>query len=532
MVVKDDPKAVRRILQTRCRHDLELFAKMFFGKFCKYPFSPFHKDLFARWDKNERGTRWVDAAPRGSAKSTMVSLIKPIHDICYHQETYITIFSNTEAQALQKLRDIKNELLENDFLRYCYGSFFPNKKVSEKSFVASCNGNQTMVSGFGVGTQVRGIRFGSERPTKIILDDVEHSEEVFSEIQREKLENWFKEDLTYLGQPGTNIHFIGTVLHHESLLQRLIKNPNYNGKVYKAIKSWAHREDLWQQWEKIYIDLGNLNRFCDSHDFFNEHKEDMLKGSEVLWPEKNTYLDLMKKRVEIGRLAFQKEDQNEPVAAVDALFKAFKWFTVHQNGIHIESTGEVVSMGQLRFYAVIDPAAGERRVQKNSKADYTCILLGATDYKGRCYVLEDITQRLTPTESIDRIFQFCEMQPIEKFGVETNLFRNLIIPNIATAKKQREENRKKSGFKNWGIKVNFYDIINTENKLKRIFTLEPKVSNGWMLFNRNLSQEYKNQMEAFPMASHDDAPDATHMLWSLVEGRYNANGVNIDALGR
>lgn len=527
-----DHEAFKTAIFTRCDSDLELFAKIFFGRFCRYPFNVFHKDCFARWNLGERGVRWVDAAPRGSAKSTMVSLIKPVHDICYGKEKYITIFSNTEAQALQKLKDIKTELLDNELLVNIYGPFFPNKRVSDKTFVATSRFGQTMVSGFGVGTQVRGIRFGADRPSKIILDDVEHSEEVHSELLRQKLENWFKEDLTYLGAPDTNLHFIGTVLHPESLLCNLLKNPNYSGKIYKSVINWSEREDLWQKWEEKYVNLSNLSRFDDAQDFYLSNESLMLIGTQVLWPEKSSYLDLMKRKIEIGKTAFLKEDQNSPLPSQDALFQKIHEFHITEYGLQIIATKEIIPMSHLRYYAALDPSAGDDAPKKGSKGDYSCVLLGAQDLKGRVYILEDITKRMSPTKTIDALFEFCERQYIEKFAIETNLFRNLLLPNIATAKKQREAERKAAGFKNWGIKANLYDIVNTENKKKRIYTLEPKITNGWIMFNRNLSQEFKNQLESFPLNPHDDAPDALHMLWSLIEGRYNSNGVNIDALAR
>ena len=82
-----------------------------------------------------------------------------------------------------------------------------------------------------------------------------------------------------------------------------------------------------------------------------------------------------------------------------------------------------------------------------------------------------------------------------KFVVETNLYRGLLLENINRERKNREREQKKKGVKEWAIKVPFYEIDNRENKTKRIYTLEPKVSNGWICFNRSLSIDFMNMIE-------------------------------------
>ena len=119
----------------------------------------------------------------------------------------------------------------------------------------------------------------------------------------------------------------------------------------------------------------------------------------------------------------------------------------------------------------------------------------------------------------------------EKFAVETNLFRGLLLENLVRERKRRETERRKQGMANYGIKVPFYEIENREKKEKRVFTLEPKVNHGWICFNRSLSMEFMDQVEQFPVADHDDAPDALEMLWGLVNNRYSPSPIDIDATG-
>lgn len=506
---------------------MELFALLYFPHYCQSPFNQFHLEMLKTWRYGERASKRLRGAPRGYAKSTLVALIKPIHDVCYGLESYIVILSNTKPQAVGKLKDIRRELLENTYLVDDYGISFPSKKPGESQFEVFCQDGSTMFSAFGSGAEIRGIRFGHKRPTKIICDDVEHSEEVFNEEIRSKYESWYKEVISNMGTKSTNIEFVGTVLHPKALLKNLEKNPAYNSKVYRSIISWSDRQDLWDKWTDIFSDLENDNREEDAYNFYLAQRDEMLKGTKVLWPEYEDYYELMKQLIEKGRRAFMKEKQNMPLGADDAVFETFHYYREVEGGIVIESSDKFVPWDEFRYnaYGAMDPSTGQTKPRKGKMGDYTCLLAGYLDTKGRLLVHEDWTKRAPPTRYIDRIFEAHEQYEFQKFAVETNLYRNLLLPNIIAERKRREDVAERI------IKLPFYDIENVDNKEKRIFTLEPKTTHGWILFNRALSEEFMTQLEDFPHADHDDCPDTLEMLWSLTHKRYKASDVSVDLLG-
>jgi hypothetical protein len=529
--LKDDDDALKDAQFYRYATDLELFALRFFPHYCKHPFNQFHYDSFSSFKFGERKIRRARAAPRGYAKSTIQALIKPIHDLCYGLEKFIVIFSNGEPQALGKLRDIRNELLTNSDLIDFYRISFLRKQVAAGSFEVFAGDYSCKFEAYGSGSQVRGIRYGAARPTKLVLDDVEHSEEVENESVRQKYFDWYQEDVVKIGDENTNIEFIGTVLHRSSLLKDLLDNPIYDSEIYKAVISWAHRQDLWEQWKRILLDLElpTKQRLANSRQFYKDHEDAMLEGSQVLWPEKEPYLALMEELIEGGRRAFFKEKQNEPLGAEDKLFSRFHWYQETerngQKGILIEESQVFIPLSHCRAYGTMDPATGQTKTKVGKKGDFTCILTGLAEPKGRLLVHRDWTRRAPPTEYIGQIFLHHDEWEYEKFGVETNLYRNLLLPNIVAAKKRIEEQRKKI------IKLPLYDIETTENKEKRIYTLEPKVTNGYILFNRALSQEFVNQFEDFPKVDHDDCCDALEMLYALVHNRYRMSSVDVNVMG-
>ena len=520
--VKDNEEA-ETILKLRCATDIELFSNVFFPHYCKREFNEFHKDIFRRFKFGERNVRSADAAPRGNAKSTIKTLILPLHDVCYGTEKFILILSSTTPLANKKLKDIRAEISNNRFLARTYKLHFPKKKVGESEFLAISENGRTYFAAVGRGSEVRGIRIGEDRPTKIVSDDVEHSDEVYNEKTRKKTEDWYFEDVTKAGDEGTNFVFVGTILHRDSLLAKLIKNPAYKGTVYKAIISWSEREDLWNEWRKLYRAIDDENRLEKAQAFYVANRLELLKGTKVLWPEKEDYLAHMKDMEEIGRRAFMKEKQNDPQGSEEPVFEKIHYYREVEKGFQIEETGVIIPFNQLTCMGAMDPSTGAVKPSKGILGDFSVIITGYLDTKGRVYLHHDYTKRAAPTKYIKEIFELHSKYKYEKFAVETNLYRNLLLPNIIDEKKRREKADGKD------IKISFYDVVQTENKRERIMRLEPKVNHGYMLFNRALSQEFMNQFIDFPHSNNDDAPDAAEILWNLCHGRYKVAGLRLDS---
>jgi predicted phage terminase large subunit-like protein len=517
----------KKTIYERCKTDLDLFSYLFFPHYCTHENNQFHKDYDEISSIIVRGYRRAWAAPRGSAKSVKAVLIKSIHDACYGLEQFILIVSNTDPLAAQKLKDIRDEILSNDRLKDFYGIHFKTKKPGETAFIVHCQKFRTYFMAVGRGAQIRGVRFGPHRPTKIICDDLEHSEKVYSEKQREKTENYFREDIGKVGNEKTNIEVIGTILHRESLLSGLLKNPAYQSKKYQSIIQWPERKDLWDQWEKIYMNLQDNNRLESSNLYYQDHEAEMLQGSLVLWPEKEPLIHLMKEILEIGKRSFMKEKQNDPLGADDRVFENMYWYREVTGGIQIEETGEIIKWEVLinKCYGALDPCTGQSKVSKNKMPDFASIVTAYHEPKGRILIHHDWTKRKPPTQQIDQIFELHDKYQYEKFAVETNLYRELLLPNIIDEKKRREAKTNKI------IRIPFYDIVNTENKDKRIHRLEPKVAHKWILFNRALSHEFINQFEEYPHGDHDDCPDCVEMIYNLIHNRYKVSGLSISANG-
>lgn len=506
------PSAERQwaaILRNHCLYDIEFFARAFFPHLCRREFSPWHRALFL--DRaleledslpGREGYRKALAAPRGSAKSTLKSLLFVLHDLAYKREPYILLFSATLPQAEQRLKNLRREIERNDHLRAVYGdALAPSGPASRRALQIG----RALIEAHSSGSEVRGISYGQWRPTKIVLDDVENSEDVENADLRARLEDWFREVIENLGDSYTNIDVVGTVLHPDGLLAHLLERPDFQSRRWRSILHFSKQTQLWEEWKTIYSDLSNRNRVAYARRFFNAHREEMLAGTEVFWPDKESYYDLMVQLTTRGRRAFFKEKQNDPLRADHAVFdpSTFRWFRRDGDALVLESSPEPVPLRDLRIVGFLDSAMGG----KGRRGDFAAIATVGMDASNRLFVLDVWLDHATPSEQAERIFAQHDLWNYSAFGIEAIGFQGLMVEPIETLRQQRRAAGQKSD-------LPIVEITPRGSKVERVAALEPLIYNGWILFERALGEEFLAQIEQFPSGRHDDGPDA---LASAVE---------------
>jgi len=508
-----NPAVQTEMMKIRCETDLPLFCRVFFPHHCREPFSALHRHLFRQYRRQQhqpllkrRGRNFAVAAPRGYAKSTLATLLLPLHDIVYRSEGYIVIISATLPQSVGKLKNLRAELAGNRALRQCFAPEIG--RVASRQLVA----NDIALEAFSVGTQLRGITHRQYRPTKVVLDDAEDSEAVESPEQREKLAVWFNEVLENIGNGYTNVVAVGTLLHSDSLLANILKRPDFESRVFRAIESFAENAALWDQWRERFNDLSDPRRLETARGFFEARRDAMLKGARVLWPEKEDYYDLMTQLATRGRKAFFKEKQNDPRHHEAQLFdpEMFHYFTV--GPIDVGQTGNLpsaqvdnlrhVAPDQLVRFGFLDSALG------GAGSDFAAVATVGRDEHGYLYLLDVWMERASPTRQIEKIFDLHELWNYRLFGFEANCFQSLLAAPI-----EDERRRRRQAGRPWDLPIE--QVTHRENKLRRIASLEILIANGWLLFSRNLSEEFIQQCEQFPRAAHDDGLDAVEAAVAL-----------------
>ena len=499
------------------RKELAAFDMSYFGRaYLPHYFirkSPhFHEELDEIWSRGVmkgrnplreaktisrmKGSRQVVAAPRGHAKSTNFTFKDSLHSILYGYKHYILILSDSSEQAEGFLDDIKTELEDNPNILMDFGALKGDKAWRTGVILTRTD---IKAEAIGSGKKVRGRRHRNWRPDLIVLDDIENDENVNTPEQRRKLKNWFDKAVSKAGDTYTDIMYIGTILHYDSLLSNVLKNPRYKTKTYRAVISEASDTALWDAWESIYTNLFNERHEEDAREFYEVHKGEMLQGAEVLWEEKLSYYDLMEIKVSEGAASFNSELQNDPIDPDNATFNP-EWFDYYEPELMDFSDPEFV------FIAANDPSLG-----KNKKSDTSSIInLALSTKTGYMYVADASVERRKPDVIIDDVFEMNRRlkrdykKGFYKFGVEVVQFQ-YYFKEVMAAKSAEE-----------GEYIPIEEIQSTVNKVLRIESLQPLIKNKYIKFNREHKTLLK-QLQEFPMGKNDDAPDGLQMAVQLAQ---------------
>ena len=493
--------------------DMEFFGRAYFPHYFSRPSPEFHRELDAIWQQGVLkgrypltpadtkaisrlpGVRRAVAAPRGHAKSTNLTFKGTMHSTLYGYKHYPIIISDSSEQAEGFLDNIRVEFEENTAILEDFG---PLAGSVWRSNVLVTKTN-IKIEAIGSGKKIRGRKHRNWRPDLIILDDVENDENVRTPEQRSKMKNWFDKAVSKSGDDYTDIVYIGTLLHYDSLLAKTLTNPAYRSIKYKAVIQFSQADDLWQQWESIFTDLANDDREADALAFFQAHKAAMLEGTQVLWEEKLSYYDLMVMRVSEGEASFNSEEQNEPINPDDCLFME-EWFEYY-NEAEINFRDPVFD-----FFGFIDPSLG-----KTKRSDFSAIVtLAKHRSSGYMYVVDADIERRHPDRIIadvlakERWLRASFGHGYRKLGAETNQFQWFLKEELAKASAKA------------GLYLPIEEVQQTSDKVMRIQTLQPDVKNKYIKFNRR-HKRLLEQLTQFPMGAHDDGPDALEGARSIAK---------------
>lgn len=484
--------------------DMEFFGRAYFPHYFSRPSPEFHRDLDAIWQqgvlkgryplapKDARaisrmpGCRRAVAAPRGHAKSTTLTFKGIMHAVLYGYKHYPIILSDSSDQAEGFLENIRVEFEENGLIREDFGDL--QGKVWRNNVILTASGIK--VEAIGSGKKIRGRKHRNWRPDLLVLDDIENDENVRTPEQRLKLSNWFNKAVSKAGDDYTDIVYIGTLLHYDSLLAHTLSNPGYKSIKYKAVLAFSDAEDLWKQWEDIYTDLSNDSHEEDARAFFEVHREEMLAGTKVLWEEKLSYYDLMKMRVDEGEASFNSEEQNEPINPDDCLFQE-EWLDYY-NEAEVDFKDR-----NFIFFGFVDPSLG-----KTKHSDFSAILtLAKHKATGYMYVYDADIERRHPDRIIADILEKERRlrrdfgRGYKKFGCETVQFQWFLKEELVKASAKA------------GLYLPVEEVPQTADKVLRIQTMQPDIKNKYIKFSRR-HKRLLEQLLQFPMGAHDDGPDA------------------------
>ena len=465
----------------------EFFVQTYFPHYVRTASqSQLHRFLFFRLPQmlqSKESQAQAVAAPRGEAKSTLVTQLFTLWCIVTHRKHYIVLVMDSIDQAYPMLEAVKAELEFNPRLAMDFADACGQGRVWQAGTVVTANDIKVQVAGSG--KKLRGLRHGAFRPDLVVLDDIENDEQVRNPAQRDKLETWLKSAVLHLGGVGQkfDVVYIGTILHYDSVLNRTLNNPMWHSIKFKAMLRWPERMDLWDEWEAILRNNGAAGAGM-AQAFYEANKAEMERGAQTSWAARGV-LDLMKIRVRDGHEAFDSELQNDPVSSENAPFaNAMRFWT--------ELPPDLV------YFGALDPSLGKAGASRDPSA----ILVGGYQRStGKLFVVCAQIKKRLPDLIIEDVIRLHVQYRCALWFVETVQFQEFL----------KDELVKRSAAR--GCPVPARAVKPIADKLLRIETLQPHMANG-LIWLHDTQATLIEQLRHFPKAAHDDGPDALQMLWA------------------
>ncbi|NFH74199.1 hypothetical protein FDA25_16855 [Clostridium botulinum] len=441
---------------------------------------------------------------RGTGKSAFGTLSPSIWSMSYKHKTYVLICSDIGSTAEKFIKDIKDNVIENQYIEDAFGKLLDDCNKDYK-----CNAtqleftNHTFVEAISSTSPMRGRKYKNVRPDLIILDDYQSEDDVRTEEAREKKWKRYSDDVKFAKQrpvkrdgkivkKGTVLMAWGTQQHKECFYSRLLKAATWKFKKYRGVEiddvDEYFNTGLWLEFKNILNDFKNMDHLEDAKEFYYKHEKDMQFGK--LWPEFWDCLDLALDYYENPN-SFKQEVQGD----VDAIGE--KWF----KSMNTETREEIESHDFIKTMILADPASSSGR-----KNDYSAFLVGSTSDNGYKYARKAELAKINARQEFDKyvghmIELLLEYPDATHVSIEKNTFNGA---DAFTLEKLINEHPI--------LKYRNITIINEQqkkNKDDKISTAIPYVNKGQIVFAEE-DEDFTKQVMDFAgqkFSVHDDAPD-------------------------
>lgn len=282
---------------------------------------------------------------------------------------------------------------------------------------------------------------------------------------------------------GGRCIYMGTIVHYDSLLNHVItKRKDFTSRKFPAILSYSEREDLWDEWRKLYNE-DTPNAVINAEAFYADNESELNRGTSVLWAEKYSYKYFMEKLEAMGARAFNQEYLGNPVDEESQVFKADDF---------VFYTDSDIEGGLFTYYASVDLAMGKTR------GDYSAIItLAKRKHTDICYVIDAQIVKAKPDDFMKQIVTRTLEYQYEALAVEAQQFQEYFADNLA----------KELQAVGYPANTRLKQVKQKIRKQLRIEALEPDIKAGRIRFKRD-QRLLLEMLELYPNHNHDDGPDA------------------------
>lgn len=220
----DYSKAEKRKLYERLESSSKYFAQVCFGHILQGKDIPdFHTDIYAGLDDSTLTYLGVIVF-RQAAKST-IKVIKVCQLACTQKTKYTLLISETEDQALDDVRTIKDEFESNEMIKMLY---FNNKSAAGEIWATGTIvlSNGVCIKAKGMNSRMRGLKYKFQRPDHVMLDDFESEDNSSTEEGRNDVRNKISAVIIPLGDVITRYCFFNTLPNDQCFMSSELANPD------------------------------------------------------------------------------------------------------------------------------------------------------------------------------------------------------------------------------------------------------------------------------------------------------------------
>lgn len=433
------------------------------------------------------------AAPRGHAKSTALTHGWTLAQLCFRERSYVIIVSDTVAQAVQFLGDMKKEFADNEQLR----SLFQIEgfvKESEDDIIVSCrDGHMFRIQAKGSEQKVRGLKWNNKRPDLIICDDLENDEIVLNKERRAKFRRWFNGALLPCMSMNGICRYVGTILHSDSMLESLMprasdketvtlelkqfsnRRPGHGGRKWLAVKYKAHNSDF-------------------SEILWASKAEASAKEYKIAGGAAGYFKWLRQGFVDQGiQDVYSMEYLNIPIDEALSYFKKNDFLPISDQERKLP----------LKYYIT-----GDLAISQEETADYSVFVVAGVDERRIIHVKDVIRARLDGREIVDTILGLQRQYDPEAFGIEEMQVSKAIGPFL------REEMIASNTFPSL-VKLKH----GGKDKIARSRSMQGRMRAHGVRFDKDAEwyATFEEEVIGFPRAKHDDQTDAFAYLGMLLD---------------
>lgn len=429
------------------------------------------------------------AAPRNHAKSTAISFAYCLACVLFRERTYVLLVSDTVTQAVQFLGDIKRELADNEQIRTLFAIKEFIKDADDDIIVICEDGHKFRIQAKGSEQKVRGLKWNNKRPDLIICDDLENDEIVMNKERREKFRKWFYSALLPCRSVDGIVRFVGTILHSDSLLERLM--PKVWDKKYTrktGLKTSSTKRHA--NWKSVKYEAHNK----DFTEFLWKSKFDAAATKEGLNGAKEYFQALRQSFIDQGLPeSYSQEYLNIPIDESVSYFKRSDFLPIVDED----------RKRYVQYYITADLA-----VSKEEHADYSVFLIAAVDEDRTIYIHDVVKDRLDGREIVDMILALEKTYEPEVFGIEKMQVSQAIGPFL------REEMIRRD---TWPNLVQLEHM--NKDKIARSRSIQARMRAHTVKFNKSQDwyPDFESELMSFPRGIHDDQVDCFAYLGTLLD---------------